>query len=94
MLRQAPIPFPETSRSAHRSVQLEMLTKHYGKIMNALKHYPVGLNYCEIAVFTNLDKHQVNRRLKEMRNLNLIEFAGKKSKTESGRFAEIHRIKI
>jgi len=93
-MRQAPIPFPESSRSAHRSVQLEMLTAHYTKILSALKACPIGLNYCQIAVFTGLDKHQVNRRLKEMRNQGLIEFAGKQSKTESGRLAEIHRIKL
>lgn len=92
-MRQHSLPFPETSLQAHRAVQLEMLTAHYAKILSALRSCQIGLNYCEIAVFTGLDRHAVNRRLKEMRTAGLIEFAGRKSKTESGRLAEVHRIK-
>ncbi len=80
---------PETSREAYLSVTLEMKNKHYGQILKALKQMGSG-TYEEIALFIGLGTDQVGRRLKEMRDENLLYISGLKRPTKKGRGAFVH----
>lgn len=83
---------PETSKEAFLSVTLEMKNKHYGQILKALKDLGSG-TYDEIADFIGLDRHQVGRRLKEMRDNKLLFISGLKRQTKKGnRAAFVHYI--
>jgi hypothetical protein len=89
--RQSHIP-PKTSIEAYRSVQ-EMKDDHYVKIINALKEMKVGGNYEEISLRCGLSKDQVNRRLSELVDKNVIYNTGMARPTSSGRNAMVRQLK-
>lgn len=80
---------PATSLEAYKSVTVEMKNKHYGQILKALKQMGSG-TYEEIALFIGLGTDQVGRRLKEMRDDNLLYISGLKRPTKKGRGAFVH----
>lgn len=88
--RQSHIP-PKTSIEAYRSVQ-EMKDDHYVKIINALKGMDGG-TYEEISYKCGLSKDQVNRRLSELVDKNVIYNTGMARPTSSGRNAMVRKLK-
>lgn len=89
--RQSHIP-PKTSIEAYKSVQ-EMKDDHYVKIIRALKDIETGATYEEISLRCGLSKDQVNRRLSELVDKNVIYNTGMARPTSSGRNAMVRQLK-
>ena len=83
---------PQTSHDAYRSITPEQLSRHYSKIMEALK--VLGSASAEqIAKHLTMEHSQVNRRMSEMFRLEMIYKPGKKVLTKSGRNAYVWAIR-
>lgn len=83
---------PETSLEAKDLKTDESKCRDYDKISSALRVIGEG-NYEAIARQMKVkDATVVARRLKEMRELNLLENTGNKTKTSRGRNAFVHKL--
>lgn len=82
---------PTTSLDAYKSLTPEMLSKHYGKIIQALRDIESGI-YEEIADKTGLERHKVARRLSELERLSVIYKPGEKKPTSTGRSAFVYKL--
>lgn len=81
------MPLPETSHEAHAKVTKDMLTGHWGKIIDALKVLKLA-TYEEIAKSCKFpDKNMVSRRLKELEGEGVVYKPGTKKPTTTGRNA-------
>lgn len=81
---------PQTSRDAHNSVQ-EMKPDHHAKILEALKE--LGEASAEqIATHLSMQHSQINRRVSELLEKNLIYRPGNKVATLTGRSAYTWRL--
>lgn len=83
---------PTTSLAAYRSLTPEMMDKHYGKIISALKLAKNGLIYEQIAAQIKLDKHQVGRRTSELERMQVIYKTGEKRNTSTNRPAFVYKL--
>lgn len=77
---------PDTSLDANRRATLEMRADHWNKILSALERLELA-TYEQIAVFAGLDRHQVGRRLCELRGQSKVLKLDTKWPTSSGRSA-------
>lgn len=83
---------PETSQEAKAEKTKESLRKDYERIRYAYENLGEG-NYDDVALFLEVvDKNSISRRMKEMREVGLLENTGRKSKTSRGRNAFIHKL--
>jgi predicted ArsR family transcriptional regulator len=82
---------PKTSTDAYRSVSIEMLNNHHGKIIKALKELGCGI-YEEIASHLTMEKNQVSRRLVELERMELVWKPGATKPTKSGRKAYVYQL--
>lgn len=78
---------PETSHEAHAKVTKDMLTGHWGKIIDALKVLKLA-TYEEISRKCGFsDKNMVSRRLKELEGEGIVYKPRTKKHTTTGRNA-------
>lgn len=78
---------PDTSIESFKSVTPDMLSNHWGKILEALRELKLA-TYEEISDYCKFDdKNRASRRLKEMEGAELVYKPGTKKSTKSGRLA-------
>lgn len=82
---------PETSHQAYEKAK-PMISGHHEKILNAL--LILGSETAEgIAKYLGMDHSQVNRRVSEMEEKNLIYRPGHTKKTSTGREAKVWTVR-
>lgn len=84
---------PETSLIAHQNKSLESKQRDYDDIVRAYQKLGSGI-YTDVATFLGWgDAAKVNRRMAEMRRLDILENTGIKKLTPRHRPAFIHQLK-
>ena len=83
---------PETSEEALDLKSDDSKQKDYDRIISAYKKMGSG-NYDDVAMVLNLsDANVVSRRMKELRDMNILENTGEKTKTRRNRNAFVHKL--
>lgn len=80
------MPLPQTSHDANKAATLEMRTKHWDKIKEALKVLKLATGE-QIAAEAKMDYHAVMRRVGEMERNEMVYKPGTKIPTSTGRLA-------
>lgn len=77
---------PNTSLEANKAASLEMRSRHWERIKEALKELTLATGE-QIAAEAKMDYHAVMRRLSEMERLEMVYKPGGKLPTSTGRLA-------
>lgn len=77
---------PQTSHDANKSASLEMRSRHWDRIKEALTILNLATGE-QIALEAKMDYHAVMRRLSEMERLEMVYKPGGKIPTKTGRLA-------
>ena len=84
--------FPLTSKIAHYSKTEDSKQQDYMKIVSAYKKLKSGI-YTDVASYLNWsDPNKCSRRMKEMREMGLLENTGETKLTPRNRPAFIHKL--
>lgn len=77
---------PQTSHDANKAATLEMRSRHWDKIKEALNILKLATGE-QIAIQAKMDYHAVMRRLSEMERLEMVYKPGTKMPTSTNRLA-------
>lgn len=83
---------PQTSIDANKAATLEMRSRHWDKIKEALKELKLATGE-QIAIQAKMDYHAVMRRLSEMERLEMVYKPGTKIPTSTNRLAYQYAIR-
>jgi len=81
---------PDTSKAA-AAAAAQIIGEHHIRILEALDEGPA--TYVEIGERADMDRHQVGRRLNELRDAGRVEVTNETRPTPSGRQAQVWRLK-